>query len=353
MLSALLCLSASAAPAVEVAHIENAHAQRPAWSPAGDRLSFEANFHDKKRIELYVGSPTPGGFQAIEVTRRATSSLSEGFARSAGGAVVHELAWAPAALGPMYVFAASNDAFDYDVYLSGGGALAPGPGADGGAAWAPDGRSIVFTSARTGEGDLYLLDTDEVEHPPQRLTTMRDSAELYVSWSPSGASLVFVAHTGSGDNLWLLPRVGASPARLTSWPGSQIRPRYAPNDERIAFYANREDPERFDLYVVKVGATPTRIATGVYPDARGPSWTADGRYIVFVADNDQQLDPIRAVKVDAPRQVIPLDFGTVGHGDLDVSPSGEPRIAFVSQGRSGDAVRDFRRLFVAVLPALP
>jgi Tol biopolymer transport system component len=267
--------------------------------------------------------------------------------------VVHELGWGPASLGA-YVYAASNDLSDYELYVSGGGPLAPGPGADGLPRWSPDGRRIVFTSARTGEGDLYLVDVDAVEEPPARLTTQSDSSELYADWSPDGRSLVYVAHTDAGDNLWLLSSVapGAQPARLTSWTGNQIRPRFSP-DGRVAFYANHEDPERFDLYLTRPGETPRLLARDVYPDSRGPAFTPDGGAIVYVADDDAELDPLRAVRVDGASAPVTVPLGTVGHGDLDLaSRGGAVWIAVVAQGRQADPVRDFMRLFVAELPPL-
>ncbi len=338
--------------AVPVAAVSGANLQRPSWSPDGTQLSFEANFHDEKRIELYVGEPEEGGFDVVKVRQHAATSLTAGFQTTSETGVVHELAWAPRFIGH-YVFAASNDALDYDLYVSEGAALAPAPGADGGASWSPNGRWIAFSSARTGEGDLYLLDVKSIEKDPVRITNQPTSAELYVDWSHDSTQLVFVGHSESGDNLWLLPAMGAPPARLTAWPGNQIRPRFAPTDDRIAFYANHEDGERFDLYVVQPGSAPRLMVRGVYPDARGPSWTPDGRHLVYVADDDAQLDPVRAVSLgNGSITTLPLD--TVGHGDLDLVVRGDMVwLAVVAQGRRADPVRDFKRLFVDSIPALP
>jgi Tol biopolymer transport system component len=351
---------AGGAPAVPVASVSGANLQRPCWSPDGRLLSFEANFHDEKRIELYLGEPREGGFDRVVGRSRATSALTDGFKTApTGGQVAHELAWAPRGIDA-FVFAASNDLFDYDLYISEGTTVAGAPGADGGAQWSPDGGHIAFTSARTGEGDLYLVDTHHIEAPPRRLTEQPGTSELYLDWSHDGRSLVFVSHSPAGDNLWLLPALpdasnkAPAPARLTAWPGNQIRPRFSPTENRIAFYANHEDPARFDLYVVEIGSAPQLVVRGVYPDVRGPSWTDDGKHLVYVAEDDEAYDPVRAVRVDDPSRVATLDLDTVGNGDLDVTTrDGATWVAVVSQGRRADTRRDFKRLYVAPVSNLP
>lgn len=340
-----------------VAAVDGANLQRPHWSRDGKQLAWEANFHDQKKIEQYVGVVADGQWERVTVAARAPSALTAGFATPAsGGLVVHELTWGPPETG-RYVYAASNDAYDYDLYVSRGGPLAPHPGADGGAVWSPDGRYIAFTSARTGEGDIYVLDVRTIEAPPRRLTDRTGSSELYVSWSSDSRALVYVAHSAGGDNVWLLPSLDDPPTQLTTWPGNQIRPRFSPDSrDLVAFYANREQADRFDLYLVepRSGTEPRVIVRGVVPDARGPAWTPSGTHIVYVADEDSGYDPVKVVNVTDPEKTATLELGTVGHGDLDVAQRGDTVVlAYVAQGRSKDAERSFKRLFVAELPSLP
>ncbi len=351
MLLLFSVLAAFAAP-TEVAKVPHAHVQRPVWSPQGTMLSFEANFHDDKRIELHVGRPEPEGFTKVELGARAGGALLEGFATtSTAGRVMHELAWAPHAAG-VYAFVASNDHRDYDLYISEGVPLAPAPGADGGPVWSPDGRYLAFTSARTGQGDLYLLDIQQIDQPPRQLTSDPTHSELFATWSADSQSIVYVGHAEQGDHLWLLPSLEGTAVELTSWSGLQIRPRFAPSGRMVAFYANQEDPERFDLYVMEasVGAKAVKLAEGVVVDSKGPSWAPDGQRIVYVADDDTAYDPIRVVSAagGTPRT---LDLGTVGHGDLDLATrGGSTWLAYVAQGREGDLTRDFKRLYVTPLP---
>ncbi len=342
-----------AADAQEVASRDGANLQRPSWSADGSQLAYEANYHDRKVIELYVGDPEAGSFRRITPSVRGGSSLTAGFSTSSAGQVAHELSWAPANIG-RFVYSATNEMSNYDLYLGGGGPLTQSPGADGGAAWSPDGNFIAFTSARTGEGDVYLIDVRDVSAPPRRMTDFPTSSELYVAWSPNSTQLAFIAHSKSGDNLWLIPHLDASPVQLTTWSGTQTRPRFSPRGDRIAFYANLEETGRFDLHIVapREGAVPRRVVRGVVPNAGGPAWTPDGEHLVVVLSDSDRYDPIAVVPARSDATPEILDLGTVNHGDLSVTAGsdGKIRLAYIAQGVRGDDVRDYRRLFVAETP---
>lgn len=347
----------AAAPGRQVAAVLGANLQRPDWSPGGERLSYEANFHDRRVVELYVGEPDTPRFSRVRAAERSQNPLTQGFATGvATNQVVHQLSWSPADLN-RFVYTASNAAQDYDVYLDGSGSLAAGPGADGDPRWSPDGRYVCFTSARSGEGDLYLFDRQAPTAPPRRVTQLAGTAEVDASWSRDGKRLAFVAHATGGDRLWLLGRLDGSPAELTTLPGSQIRPSFSPSGDLVAFYANPEDPTRWDLYAVPLqpAAVPKLLAPGVVPNALGPSWTPDGTHLVYVRNDDEAFDPIAAVRVSDASRVVDLDFGTVGNGDLDLvqRSDGVTWISWVAQGRAQDALRDYRRVFIATMPTLP
>jgi len=353
---ALLLPLLVAAEAQEVASREGANLQRPSWSADGGKLAYEANFHDDKRIELYVGDPVGGTFRRVTPNVRSTSSITEGFSRLGnGGEVAHELCWAPPPYD-RFAYSAADESQDYEIFLGGGGPLTDVPGADGGPAWSPDGRFIAFTSSRTGEGDLYLLDMGHHDQPPRRVTSFMDSSELYVAWSPDSTQLAFVGHSDSGDNVWLIPSLGDDPVQLTNWTGNQTRPTFSPKGEWIAFYANLEDMDRLDLYLVepRVGAVPRLLTRAVVPNAGGPSWTPDGRHLVLVLDDDQRFDPLAVLEARPGAEPKIIDLGTVGHGDLDVveGPEGTLRLAYVAQGRGRDDIRDYKRLFVSQLPPI-
>lgn len=332
------------------------HCQSPVWSPDGSRLSWEVNYLERKAIDLYVATfnESAGTPRKISPPRPASSSLTEGFAGN-DDSVAHELTFAPPSIG-RFIYSSSGTTRDYDLFLDSGGGLAAVPGTDGGATWSPDGGRVVFSSARTGQGDLYLIDMRNPAQAPRRLTGDETASELYAAWSPDSRSIAFVGHTPKGDNVWLIDNLDfPSPRPLTTWSHTQTRPSWSPDGRNLAFYSNHNDPNRYDLYSMSIGGLPLLIATDVQMNPRGPAWSPDGRYLIYVKQNESAFNPIYAAPISDPAAARAIPTGTVGNDDLAVvrSASGVEWLAVAAQGRVTDAVRDFRRIYVMRLPKLP
>jgi Tol biopolymer transport system component len=354
LLAALLLPSAALAKARPISPTYDANCQSPRWSPDGSRLAYEVNFHDRKAIELYVMVPGQGQPDPIRPISRGASAITAGFATANAEMVVHELSWSPPQLGT-WVYSASGPDRDYNLYIDKSPVVAS-PGADGGPQWSPDGRWIAFTSARTGQGDIYLLDTNNVELAPRQLTSAPTSAELYITWSPDSSRIAYVGHSDEGDNLYLiLDLADPKPTLLTSWGHTQTRPSFSPDGKQIAFYSNHTDNNRFDLYVMPIGGSPRKVAERVVMDSAGPTWTPDGGHVIYVLDDETRYDPVYVAPASDPSRARPIPTGTVGNGDLDVTTGTDGRLylAITAQGLEGDGRRDFKRVYVMELGDLP
>ena len=329
------------------------HCQSPRWSHDGRWLTWEVNYLERQAVELYVsafGSASP----PRKVGPIATSSgITAGFSVGAGSrTVVHEASFSRASQG-RFIYSSSGAAEDYDLYLDGGAALAPAPGADGNAAWSPDGKSVVFTSSRTGQGDLYLLPLGVAGAQPRRLSVDSIASELYAAWSPDSKSVAFVGHTRKGDNLYLIEDVASpAPRPVTHWPGIQTRPRFSPDGSTLAFFANHEVETRFDLYLMpSAGGEPRRVFESVLLNSGGPSWTPDGTAIIVVKHDDAASNPVVRVPVAVGAKSRVVATGTLGNADVDVvaRADGTTWLAVAALGRLGDAARDFRRIYAMSL----
>ena len=251
------------------------------------------------------------------------------------------------------IYSASNTQMDFDLYLDRGSALTHAKGADGDPDWSAKGRWMVFTSARTGQGDLYLLDLHRAGTPPVRLTSNPESSELDAVFAPHDDQLLYVTHTDQGDNLYLISDLSNPvPEQITRWSRSQVKPSWSPDGQHIAFYSNHDFVDRTDLYVMRLGSAAYPVALGVVKNQNGPSWTPDGQELVYVLDDDDAFDPVYRVPIANPDQARLVPTQTVGNGDLDVvlGTDGKVWLAITAQGRVEDPVRDYKRIYIMTLP---
>ncbi|MCB9762930.1 MAG: PD40 domain-containing protein [Alphaproteobacteria bacterium] len=345
LMAALPALAAGAAP---VSPEVTGNAQHPLWSPDGARLSYEINDHEAKTVTLFLYDPGRGPTK-VSPSARGASSITAGFSTSPASQVVHELSWSPPSQGT-FVYSASGADQDYDLYLGTGSAIAAFPGADGGPAWSPDGKHIAFTSARTGQGDVYLLRVDDLAAPPRQLSDDPTSSEVYVTWSPDSARLAWVGHNKTGDAVYMLDSLDGKPRALASFGHTQTRPSFSPDGRSLAFYSDHLEPGRFDLWITPLDGPPRKLVEKVVLNDAGPQWTSDGR-VVYVLDDDDRFDPVYVIDPKGgPGKPVPTR--TVGNGDHHVvrAADGTDWLAVAAQGELYGQDRDYKRIYVMQLP---
>ncbi|EJL34752.1 periplasmic component of the Tol biopolymer transport system [Caulobacter sp. AP07] len=269
----------------------------------------------------------------------------------------------------------------YRAHLDGSGLerLVASPAYDDQAALSPDGRSLAFVSSRGGQADIWILDlaskalrnlthdpagdfrpswspdgrwlafsSDRVsEHPriPEGDFTLRHSTEIYIvkvdgtelrrvtrdgqfagspTWSPDGSKLAFYAATlPEVRNITAARRLrgvtqieavdlgtGASQV-LTSGAGEKWSPHWLAPD-RIGYVSG--GPEG--------GVEATAGPSGARGEFNSPSWSPDGRHMLFHREVDSTWPPDRRwVSLD-PR------FGLRRVGIFpSYSPTGDRRVS--------------------------
>lgn len=134
-------------------------------------------------------------------------------------------------------------------------------------AWSPDGRLIAFTSYRSGNPSIWVMNADGSE--PRQVTASGDWGDYFPSWSPAGDTLAFQRLDGQSARIGLVGVAGGTP-RFLALPARAYAPVFAPQRADVLAIVMEADGER-DVHVV--GTSGTVLARVRRPGSEAlPSW---------------------------------------------------------------------------------
>lgn len=178
--------------------------------------------------------------------------------------------------------------------------------------WSPDGRQIAFASDRSGDGEIWICNSDGTNL--RQLTFKQESGHVsgFPVWSPDGRQIVYAS---SQDTYILdptLPEAGKSAKKMPRPEnGESFVPwDWSPDGKKLA--GNFRAPNRGGvIYSFETGKF-TRYANRTNSV---PSWLPDSRHLVYSEGN----------------RIILLDTVTLRTRELLTTTTGEPRSTFVSR----------------------
>jgi|YNPBryBLVA2012_1023415.scaffolds.fasta_scaffold13164_2 Tol biopolymer transport system component len=230
----------------------------PAWSPAGDRLTFASARDNPDGLDIFLVNA-----DGSDLTRLTTDPGFE-----------VDPAWSPDGGSIAYH---SNQSGDFEIYvydLESGEAtnVTNSPGIDYQADWSPDGRQIVFASQRTNRSEIWIMNRDGSN--PRQVTDWPTSSQWQPRWSPDGRTILFVSDRDeAGGAIYAILAAGGDPVRLTPPGVAATNPAWALGGEAILFSASAQGEESNDLWVMTLSdRTPTLLWPGVGNDSY-PVWT--------------------------------------------------------------------------------
>lgn len=173
------------------------------------------------------------------------------------------------------------------------------PGADWDPAWSFDGRTLAFTSQRSGDSDIWLLTlpTPGEETSAPRNLTNNPAWEYSPSWSPSGQSVVFVSERDGDAEIFVQHLEGDTAIQLTFNNEMDRLPVWSPDGKYIAFAAVRNGVEK--IYRVRPDGTDEQIVTPGPLKGTSPAWSPDSERLAFIGWDEEDMPGIYVIGPDA------------------------------------------------------
>jgi TolB protein len=149
-------------------------------------------------------------------------------------------------------------------------------------AWSGDGSKIAFSSARTGNPEIWISDSGG--GTPHKLTSFK-GPNIGPTFNPrTGAQIAWVSGRTGEPQIYTMDIDGSNVQRITDG-GYAVSPSWSPNGQLLAFSWNRKygpgDPGGDDIHVIDLASKDYLQITHESGSNDFPSWAPDGRHIVF------------------------------------------------------------------------
>lgn len=147
---------------------------------------------------------------------------------------------------------------------------------------APTRAKIVFTSARDGNAEIYIMNADGSE---QIRLTDSPGDDFDPTWSPTGEQIAFVSerdHEGLND-IYLMDPDGKNVRRAFDDLEYRTAPTWSPDGKKIAYNTYSPVPD-WAVYINTLnGGKTERLAKSAEFFGGFPSWSPDGTKIAFTS----------------------------------------------------------------------
>ena len=195
-------------------------------------------------------------------------------------------------------------------------------------AWSPDGRSIAYTSYRSGLPDILV---SHIFAGTLDVLTRNAGNNFLPQFSPDGTRILFLSTRDGNPEIYVMNRDGSDVRRLTNNPSTDGSPTWSPNGAQVAFTSDRTGTPQ--IYMMNVDGSGTRrISFDTYADRA--TWSpAPLNEIAYSAKTGPGFD-IKILNI-ASGETRQITFGEGTNESPAWAPNGR-HLAFMStrQGRS-------------------
>ena len=187
-------------------------------------------------------------------------------------------AWSPDSRRLAYVSFENNISTIYVQTLRSGNRIkvSSRAGINGAPAFSPDGRKLVLTLGGI-DGNLDINILDLASRKVTRLTTNR-SIDTEGTWAPNGRTIYFTSDRSGGPQIYRMDVDGGSPVRVTFEGSYNARPRLSPDGSRLALV--HLDRGNYRIAVLDLDSRDLLVLSGGRQD-ESPSFAPNSDSLIY------------------------------------------------------------------------
>ncbi len=194
-----------------------------------------------------------------------------------------------------------------------------------------DGSKVFFESTRIGTPQIFVINSDGTG---EKRLTGNSFSDYGAEVSPDGNYVVFASNRDGNAEIYIMDSDGTDQRRLTNISAIDDSPVISPDGSRIVFISDRGSVRR--VWTMNIdGSGAAQVTGGSFGNEYDPRWSPDGSKIVYV-NTSGGINTINANGTGASQIV-----SGPGKSSPAYSPDGQKVIY------SGDAGGGNREIFVA------
>lgn len=206
----------------------------------------------------------------------------------------------------------------FEKVTTGGSNMAP--------VWAPDGKSILFSSSSQGILNLYKLDIDGGGEPEEILAS--DRMQTAGSWNGANGDLLFCEYVVTNGDIWAYdagaPGTEAKRRPLIVSASDENKPDFSPDGRFFAYDSNISGT--FEIYVRPYPDFEERRWIVSAGNSGEPVWARDGKRLFYREGKrmmEVDVETQAEFKAGPPREIFQGEYWALDlNRSFDVSPDG-------------------------------